>query len=44
MRDARLMGFNDISIKYFMRKAEATRKTPAQVVGEMVRREIAAST
>jgi hypothetical protein len=43
MRDARLMGLNDLSVKYLMAKAEATHKTPAEIVGELVRKELLAT-
>jgi len=41
-RDARIMGLDDLSINYLMTKAEATHKTPACIIGEMVRERIAA--
>jgi hypothetical protein len=36
MRDARLMGLNDLSVKYLMTKANATRKSPGQIVNEQI--------
>jgi hypothetical protein len=43
MRDARLMGLNDLSVKYLMTKAEATRKSPGQIVNELIRKELKAA-
>jgi hypothetical protein len=40
MRDARLMGLNDLSVKYLMTKAEATRKSPGQIVNELIQQAI----
>ncbi|GHV78902.1 hypothetical protein AGMMS49944_06930 [Spirochaetia bacterium] len=40
MRDARLMGLNDLSVKYLMTKAEATRKSPGQIVNELIKQAI----
>ncbi|GMO18470.1 MAG: hypothetical protein Ta2A_26670 [Treponemataceae bacterium] len=40
MRDARLMGLNDISVKYLMTKAEAARKSPGQIVNELIQQTI----
>jgi hypothetical protein len=42
-RDARLMGLDNLSVNYLMTKARADHKTPAQIIGEMVRERIAAS-
>jgi hypothetical protein len=42
-RDARLMGLDNLSVNYLMTKAQADHKTPAQIIGEMVRERIAAS-
>jgi len=42
-KEARLMGMDTLSINYLMTKAEADHKTPAQIIGEMVRERIAAS-
>jgi hypothetical protein len=42
-RDARLMGLDNVSLNYLMTKAQADHKTPAQIIGEMVRERIAAS-
>jgi hypothetical protein len=41
-RDARLMGLDTVSVNYLMTKAQADRKTPADIIGEMVRERIAA--
>jgi hypothetical protein len=42
-RDARLLGLDNLSVNYLMTKAQADHKTPAQIIGEMVRERIAAS-
>jgi hypothetical protein len=42
-REARLMGLDNLSVNYLMTKAKADHKTPAQIIGEMVRERIAAS-
>jgi hypothetical protein len=42
-REARLMGLDNLSINYLMTKAKADHKTPAQIIGEMVRKRIAAT-
>jgi len=42
-REARLMGMDTISINYLMTKAKADQKTPAEIIGEMVRERIAAA-
>ncbi|MDR2050033.1 MAG: hypothetical protein LBP69_11325 [Treponema sp.] len=42
-RDARLMGLDIVSVNYLITKAQADHKTPAQIIGEMVRERIAAS-
>jgi hypothetical protein len=43
-REIRLMGLDNLSVNYLMTKAEAAHKTPAQIIGEMVKEKIAAST
>ena len=40
-REARLMGMDSLSINYLMTKAVLDHKTPAQIIGEMVRERIA---
>jgi hypothetical protein len=40
MRDTRLMGLNDLSVKYLMTKAEATRKSPGQIMNELIKQAI----
>ena len=40
MRDTRLMGLNDISVKYLMTKARATNKSPGQIVNELIKQAI----
>ena len=42
-RDARLMGMDTLSINYLMTKAAADKKTPAQIIGEMIRERITAA-
>jgi hypothetical protein len=42
-REIRLMGLDNLSINYLMTRAEASHKTPAQIIGELVREKIAAS-
>jgi hypothetical protein len=42
-RNARLMGLDDLSIDYLMTKSEATKKSPAQIIGELIREKIAVS-
>jgi hypothetical protein len=42
-REARLLGCDDLTMNYLITKAEATHKTPAQIVGELVREKIALS-
>jgi hypothetical protein len=37
------MGFDTLTMNYLITKAEATHKTPAQIVGEMVRKELKAA-
>jgi hypothetical protein len=37
------MGLDTVSVNYLMTKAQADHKTPAQIIGEMVRERIAAS-
>ncbi|MDR2630445.1 MAG: hypothetical protein LBC60_05935 [Spirochaetaceae bacterium] len=42
-RDARFMGLDNVSVNYLWTKARTEHKTPAQIIGEMVRERIAAS-
>ncbi|GHV96694.1 hypothetical protein AGMMS50293_30140 [Spirochaetia bacterium] len=42
-RNARLMGLDDFSIDYLMTKSEATKKSPAQIIGDLIREKIAIS-
>jgi hypothetical protein len=42
-KEARLMGMDTLFINYLMTKAEADHKTPAEIIGEMVRERIAAA-
>jgi len=39
-REARLMGLDNLSINYLMTKAAADHKTPAKIIGEMIRERI----
>ncbi|MDR1446711.1 MAG: hypothetical protein LBI90_07455 [Treponema sp.] len=41
--EARYMGYDALTMNYLITKAEAEHKTPAQIVGEMVREKIAVS-
>jgi hypothetical protein len=43
IREARSLGLDELSINYLMTKANAEKKSFAQVIGEMVREKIAAS-
>jgi hypothetical protein len=40
-REARLFGLDDLSADYLLTKAIADHKTPAEIIGEMVRERIA---
>ena len=42
-REVRLMGLDDLSVDYLLTKAEATKKTPAQVIDDLVREKLTAS-
>jgi hypothetical protein len=42
-REMRLMGLNDLSVDYLLTKSEATKKTPAQIIDDLVHEKIAAS-
>jgi hypothetical protein len=42
-REARLLGCDDLTMNYLITKAEAAHKTPAQIVGELVRKELKAA-
>ena len=42
-RDVRLMGLNELSVDYLLTKAEATKKTPAQIIDDLVREKLVAS-
>ncbi|WP_010263712.1 hypothetical protein [Treponema primitia] len=42
-REARLMGYDALTMNYLGNENEAEHKTPAQIVGEMVREKIAVS-
>jgi hypothetical protein len=43
-REARLFGLDDLSTDYLLTKAMAEHKTPAEIIGEMVRERLSAST
>ena len=43
-REVRLMGLNELSVDYLLTKAEATKKTPAQIIDDLVREKLVAST
>jgi hypothetical protein len=40
-QEALRMGLDNLSVNYLWTKAAAVHKTPAQIIGEMVRKEIA---
>ena len=40
-RNARLFGLDDLSMDYLLTKSMADHKTPADIIGEMVREKIA---
>jgi hypothetical protein len=40
-REARLFGLDDLSADYLLTKAMADHKTPAEIIGEMVRERLA---
>ncbi|GHU82665.1 hypothetical protein FACS189468_7110 [Spirochaetia bacterium] len=42
-RELRLMGLDNLSRDYLLTKAYATSKSPAEIIGELVREKIAAS-
>jgi hypothetical protein len=42
-REARIFGLDDLSADYLLTKAIADHKTPAELIGEMVRERIAAT-
>jgi hypothetical protein len=42
-REMRSLGFSNLTINYLVTKATALHKTPAQIVEELVNKEIAAS-
>jgi hypothetical protein len=42
-REARLMGMDNLSINYLMTMANATHKTPAQIISEMIQERLAAT-
>ncbi|MDR1324533.1 MAG: hypothetical protein LBK00_00675 [Treponema sp.] len=41
-RNARLMGLDNLTMNYIWTKAEADHKSPAQIIGELVREKILA--
>jgi hypothetical protein len=42
-RNARLLGLDNLTMDYLWTKAETDHKTPAQIIGELVREKIAAA-
>ncbi|MDR3191673.1 MAG: hypothetical protein LBT87_01260 [Treponema sp.] len=42
-RNARLLGLDNLTMDYIWTKAEADHKSPAQIIGELVREKIAAA-
>ncbi|GMO21987.1 MAG: hypothetical protein Ta2B_00890 [Termitinemataceae bacterium] len=43
-RELRLMGLDDLSRDYLLTKAKASSKSPAEIIGELVREKIAVTT
>jgi hypothetical protein len=43
LRETRLMGLDDFSINYLLTKARAANKSPAQIIGDLIREKVAAS-
>ncbi|GHV34146.1 hypothetical protein AGMMS4952_26470 [Spirochaetia bacterium] len=43
-RELRLMGLDDLSRDYLLTKAKASSKSPAEIIGELVREKIAVIT
>jgi hypothetical protein len=41
LRNARLMGLDDLSMDYLITRSEATKKSPGQIIGELIREKIA---
>ena len=39
----RFTGLDDLSVDYLLTKSIATRKTPEEIIGELIRKEIAAA-
>jgi hypothetical protein len=42
-REARIFGLDDLSADYLLTKAIADQKTPAQIIGEMVRERLSSA-
>jgi hypothetical protein len=42
-RNARVLGLDELSIDYLVTKSMATHKSPAEIIGEMIRERIAAA-
>jgi hypothetical protein len=42
-REVRLMGLSDLSVDYLLTKSEATKKTPAQIIDDLVHEKLAVS-
>ncbi|GMO66040.1 MAG: hypothetical protein Ta2A_14000 [Treponemataceae bacterium] len=42
-RNARLMGLDDLSVDYLLTKSEATKKSPAEIISALIRKELAAA-
>ncbi|MDR1796056.1 MAG: hypothetical protein LBR44_01210 [Clostridiales Family XIII bacterium] len=42
-REVQLLGLNSLSVDYLLARAEATQKSPAQIIDELVLEKIAAS-
>ncbi|MDR2482857.1 MAG: hypothetical protein LBD08_04410 [Treponema sp.] len=42
-REMRLMGLNNLSVSYLMARAKADSKSPAQIINELVSKELSAA-
>jgi hypothetical protein len=42
-REVRLMGLNNLSVDYLLTKSAATKKTPAQVIDDLIHEKLVAS-
>ena len=42
-REMRLLGFTNLTVNYLMAKSAASHKSPAQIIDELVRKDLAAA-